>query len=71
MGWVIREGALTLSMPGGRALWKHARYAAVEGGETRGDQQAPMREIEVEVTTRPVSTNGTTPPPTDDDIPDR
>jgi hypothetical protein len=71
MGWVIREGALTLSLPSGRFLWKQAQAVrtAVEAGEMRSDQQAPMREIDAEVTTRPVSTNGNTPPPSDDDIP--
>jgi len=70
MGWVIREGELTLSMPNGRALWKHAQEvrAAVERGEMRGDQQTP-REVDAEVTTRPTRSNGNTPPVSDDDIP--
>lgn len=69
MGWIIREGPLTLSLRNGRALWKHAQEvrAAVERGEMRGDQQTPMREIEAEATTRPRSTNGNTPPPSTDD----
>jgi hypothetical protein len=70
MGWVIREHVMTLTLPGGRAIWQHAQEvrAAVERGEMRSDQA--IREVEGDATTtapRSRATNGNAPPPDDDD----